>query len=62
MWLHSTIFARNLMGDILSYPELQEITLSLHDIDEERLATSEIVARNIASRAAEFLSSCPCGS
>ena len=44
----STIFARNLMGDILSYPELQDVTLSLHDIDEERLATSEIVARNIA--------------
>src|SRR5690606_1750502 len=45
----STVFARNLMGDILSYPELAEATLSLHDIDEERLRTSEIVAHKIAA-------------
>ena len=45
----STIFAKNLMGDILSYPELQNATLSLHDIDETRLNTSEIVAQQIAS-------------
>src|SRR5690606_32714851 len=45
----STVFARNLMGDILSYPELAESTLSLHDIDEERLRTSEIVAHKIAA-------------
>ena len=44
----STVFAKNLMGDILSFPELQNVTLSLHDIDEERLRTSEIVAHNIA--------------
>ena len=44
----STVFAKNLMGDILSFPELQDITLSLHDIDEERLRTSEIVARKTA--------------
>jgi len=33
----SIVFARNLMGDILSYSELQGSTLSLMDIDEERL-------------------------
>ena len=33
----STVFARNLMGDILSFPELAGCTLALHDIDEERL-------------------------
>jgi len=44
----STVFAKNLMGDILSYPELQDVTLSLHDIDEARLRTSEIVAHNVA--------------
>ncbi len=44
----STVFARNLMGDILQYPALQEVTLSLHDIDEERLSTSGIVARKVA--------------
>lgn len=43
----STVFAKNLMGDILSYPELQDSTLSLHDINEERLNTSAIVANQI---------------
>lgn len=43
----STVFAKNLMGDILSYPELQDCTLSLYDIDEERLGTSAIVANQI---------------
>ena len=40
----STVFAQNLMGDILSYPELAESTLTLFDINEERLKTSEAVA------------------
>jgi len=44
----STVFARNLMGDILSFPELADCTLSLHDIDRERLHTSEIVAHKLA--------------
>jgi alpha-galactosidase len=44
----STIFAKNLMGDILGFPELAEVTLSLHDIDETRLRTSEIVAHKVA--------------
>jgi alpha-galactosidase len=43
----STIFARNLIGDILSFPALQGCTLTLMDIDEERLRTSEIVAHKI---------------
>ena len=44
----STIFAKNLMGDILSFPELSHSTISLHDIDPARLRTSEIVAHKIA--------------
>ena len=44
----STVFAKNLMGDILSFPELAQSTISLHDIDEERLKTSEIVAHKVA--------------
>ena len=43
----STVFARNLMGDILSWPELASSTIVLHDIDETRLRTSEIVGRKI---------------
>ncbi|MFN8449905.1 MAG: alpha-glucosidase/alpha-galactosidase [Anaerolineae bacterium] len=45
----STVFARNLMGDILSYPELANCTISLHDIDAERLRTSEVVAHRLAA-------------
>ncbi len=44
----STVFAKNLMGDILSYPELSNSTLVLHDIDEQRLETSRIVAHKVA--------------
>jgi alpha-galactosidase len=46
----STVFAKNLMGDILSFPELQGATLTLHDINEERLHTSKIVAHKIAKQ------------
>jgi alpha-galactosidase len=45
----STVFAKNLMGDILSFPELAESTISLFDIDEERLKTSEAVAQTVAN-------------
>lgn len=45
----STVFAKNLMGDILSYPELAEdCHLILHDINPERLRTSEVVAHKVA--------------
>lgn len=44
----STVFAKNLMGDILSFPELSESTLVLYDINPERLKTSEIVAHRLA--------------
>jgi alpha-galactosidase len=44
----STVFAKNLLGDILSFPELADSSISLMDIDPERLRTSEIVAHKIA--------------
>jgi alpha-galactosidase len=44
----STVFAKNLMGDILSFPELAGSTISLHDIDEDRLATSVKVGHQVA--------------
>ncbi|KAB2854107.1 MAG: alpha-glucosidase/alpha-galactosidase, partial [Anaerolineae bacterium] len=40
----STVFAKNLMGDILSFPELAGSTITLMDLCEERLRTSKIVA------------------
>ena len=39
----STVFAQNLLADILSFPELAQSTISLMDIDPQRLRTSEIV-------------------
>jgi alpha-galactosidase len=44
----STVFARNLLGDILGFEELTESEITLFDIDAERLATSELVARRVA--------------
>ncbi len=43
----STVFAKNLMGDILNYPELAGSTITLHDIDEKRLQESKAVAHKI---------------
>ena len=45
----STVFAKNLLGDILSFPELGQATISLFDINEERVRTSEIVAQKTAA-------------
>lgn len=44
----STVFTRNLLGDILSYPELAQAEIALHDIDEHRLRLSEKVAQRLA--------------
>jgi len=46
----STVFAKNLIGDLLSYPELAQSHLMLFDIDQNRLGTSEIVAHKVAQR------------
>jgi alpha-galactosidase len=49
----STVFAKTLIGDLLSYPELaQGTTLALMDIDSERLRTSELVARRLVESVA----------
>src|SRR6266436_9548391 len=45
----STVFAKNLLGDILSFPELADSSICLYDIDRERLATSERVAHRIGN-------------
>ena len=45
----STVFARNLIGDLLRFPALASgSTLALMDVDRERLATSEAMARRLA--------------
>jgi alpha-galactosidase len=46
----STVFTRNLVGDILSLPELKDTTtFALMDVDPERLRTSEVVANKLVA-------------
>jgi alpha-galactosidase len=46
----SVEFTRNLLGDLLTFPELADATIALHDIDPERLATAEAMARWTSSQ------------
>jgi alpha-galactosidase len=46
----STVFAKNLLTDILSFPELAESTIVLHDIDPERLETTRRVGELIVDQ------------
>lgn len=41
----SVVFTKDLLGDLFSFPELQGATVRLHDIDPDRLATAEAMAR-----------------
>jgi alpha-galactosidase len=43
----SVEFTRILLADLVAFPELTDSTITLHDIDEERLATSEQIANQI---------------
>jgi len=47
----STVFARALLQDLFTFPELHDCTIALMDIDEERLGDTEIVARRLAAEA-----------
>lgn len=40
----STVFMKNIIGDVLHRPALKDATIALMDIDRERLAESELVA------------------
>ena len=46
----SVVFTRDLLGDLCSFPELQSATVRLHDINEDRLATAEALARKTAEQ------------
>ena len=41
----SVEFTKNLLGDLLTFPELADSTIALHDIDRERLDAAETMAR-----------------
>ena len=44
----STVFAKNLLGDILSFPELAQADIRLFDINQDRLDVTEQVAARVA--------------
>jgi len=46
----SVTFSKNLLSDLLSYPDLDEVTIALHDIDPGRLATAEAMAQWMTRR------------
>jgi alpha-galactosidase len=46
----SVEFTKNLVGDLLAFPELRGVELALHDIDPDRLATAEAMVRWAAHR------------
>ncbi|MGN6697085.1 MAG: alpha-glucosidase/alpha-galactosidase [Thermomicrobiales bacterium] len=47
----STVFARNLLRDLFTFPELHDVTIALMDINEERLRSTAAVARRVADQA-----------
>jgi alpha-galactosidase len=47
----STVFARNLLQDLFTFPELHDSTIALMDIDPVRLADTEAVAGVLAASA-----------
>ncbi len=47
----STVFARNLLRDLFTFPELHGAEIALMDIDPERLKATETVAHRVAERA-----------
>ncbi len=46
----SVVFTRQLVADLLGFPELSDIQLALHDIDPARLAVAEGTARQVNER------------
>ncbi|HEY2669020.1 MAG TPA: alpha-glucosidase/alpha-galactosidase [Rugosimonospora sp.] len=46
----SVVFTRQLLADIFGYPELAGVRIALHDIDADRLATAEGIARQAAEQ------------
>jgi alpha-galactosidase len=45
----STVFAQNILSDVLSNADLAHCEIALYDIDLERLSTSEVMARRICT-------------
>ncbi len=48
----SVVFTRQLLRDLMAYPDLGPLDIALHDIDAERLETARATAEQIAGRMA----------
>lgn len=46
----SVVFVKNLLTDVLDFPELRDVTITLHDIDQERLETAGMMTRWTAAQ------------
>ncbi|WIB64681.1 alpha-glucosidase/alpha-galactosidase [Curtobacterium sp. MCBD17_040] len=46
----SVVFTRQLLTDLLRFPELADVTVALHDIDPDRLAVAEGTAKQVNER------------
>ncbi|MBN9374050.1 MAG: alpha-glucosidase/alpha-galactosidase, partial [Cellulomonas sp.] len=46
----SVVFTRDLLADLLAFDDLPDLRIRLHDIDPDRLATAEGIARATAAR------------
>ncbi len=46
----SVVFVKNLLTDVLDFPELRDVAIALHDIDAERLETAGMMARWTAAQ------------
>ncbi|MGM7774569.1 alpha-glucosidase/alpha-galactosidase [Arthrobacter sp. KNU-44] len=46
----SVVFTRQLIADILGFKELMDVTLALHDVNNERLTVAEGIARQVSDR------------
>ena len=45
----SVVFTKHLLADVLSFEELRDAEIALHDVDLDRLATAEAMARYVAA-------------
>ena len=46
----STIFAKNVLGDVLLTPSLQDVEICLYDIDKQRVQDSELMLKTLNHR------------
>ena len=46
----SVVFAKTLIGDILQFPELADVTICLMDVDADRLKVADVMMKRMAAK------------